>query len=81
MPVVIEDSLLRAAHLDESEFKREIALALYAQERLTLAQASRFANMPYMDFQGLLADRDICIHYDSDDLRSDVETLRGLRKT
>ncbi len=40
MPVTIDDSILKAAHLDEQEFKREIAVALFAQDRLTLAPSS-----------------------------------------
>jgi len=78
MAVTIDDAILKAAHLDEQELKREIAVALFAQDRLTLAQASPFAGIPYMDFQALLADREICVHYDVDNLLEDVETLKRL---
>jgi len=78
MPVTIDDALLRAAHLDEREFKREVAVALFAQDRLTLGQASKFAGMPYMEFQALLADREICVHYDVEEFLQDVETLKRL---
>jgi len=78
MPVLIDDALLQAAHLDEQAFKREIAVALFAQDRLTLAQASRFAGIPYMDFQAILADREICVHYDVREFLEDIENLKRL---
>ena len=41
MPVTIPDEVLTAAHLTEPELRQELALTLFQQERLTLAQASR----------------------------------------
>jgi predicted HTH domain antitoxin len=63
MPVTISDEVLAAAHISEPELMRELALALFRQERLTLAQASRLAEMTQLAFQALLADRQIPIHY------------------
>jgi predicted HTH domain antitoxin len=42
---------------------QEIAILLFQQERLTLAQASRLANLPRWAFQKLLASRHIPVHY------------------
>jgi predicted HTH domain antitoxin len=41
--------------MPEPELKQEIALALFQLERLTLAQASRVAEMSQLAFQALLA--------------------------
>ena len=60
----------------EPELKREVALALFQQERLTLAQASRLAEMSQLAFQALLADRRIPIHYGVEEFREDLRTLR-----
>ena len=49
--------------ISETELKHELALTLFQQERLTLAQASRLAEMGQLAFQGLLANRRIPIHY------------------
>lgn len=57
MPVTIPDEVLAAAHISESQLKRELALTLFQQERLTLAQASRLAEMNQLNFQALLAER------------------------
>ena len=78
MPVTITDEVLSAAHLSEAELKRELALTLFEQERLTLAQASRLAEMTILDFQALLAEREIPIHYGVDEFRDDLRTLRGM---
>ena len=37
MPFTISDEVLTAAHISEPELKRELALTLFQQERLTLA--------------------------------------------
>jgi predicted HTH domain antitoxin len=76
MPVTIPDEVLVAADLSELELKREVALALFQQERLTLAQASRLAEMSQLAFQALLADRQIPIHYGIAEFREDLRTLR-----
>ena len=76
MPVTISDEVLTAAHISEPELKRELALTLFQQERLTLSQASRLAEMGQLAFQALLADRKIPIHYGADEFREDLRTLR-----
>jgi len=56
------------------ELKRELTITLFQQERLTLAQASRLAEMHQLAFQAVLAGRQIPLHYGIEDLRED---LRG----
>jgi predicted HTH domain antitoxin len=43
---------------------------------LTLAQASRLAEMGQLAFQALLAERQIPIHYGVEEFRDDLRTLR-----
>ncbi len=78
MSVVISDGVLRAANLSESDLLKELALLLFQQNRLTLAQASRLAGLDRIAFQQLLASRDIHVHYDIDDFEEDLTTLRNL---
>jgi predicted HTH domain antitoxin len=49
--------------LSISELRQELELMLFQQERLILAQASRFAEMSQLAFQALLAEPRIPIHY------------------
>jgi predicted HTH domain antitoxin len=76
MPVTIPDEVLAAAHLSELELKRELAVTLFQQERLTLAQASRLAELRQLAFQALLAERQIPIHYGIEEFHEDLRTLR-----
>jgi predicted HTH domain antitoxin len=76
MPVIISDEVLSAAHISEPELKQELALALFQKERLTLAQASRLAEIGQLAFQALLAERQIPIHYGLDEFREDLRSLR-----
>lgn len=78
MPVMISDEVLSAAGLSEAQLKQEIALALFQRERITLAQASRVAEMTQLDFQSLLAEREIPVHYGVDEFDEDLKALRQL---
>jgi predicted HTH domain antitoxin len=51
---------------------------LFQKEKLTLAQASRFAGMNRIAFQHLLASRQIPVHYDVEDFEQDLKNLREM---
>jgi predicted HTH domain antitoxin len=78
MPLTIPDEVLAAAHMTELDLKRELALTLFQQERLTLGRASGLAGMSQREFQLLLADRHIPIHYGVEEFKQDLETLRQM---
>ncbi len=64
--------------MTELDLKRELALTLFQQERLTLGRASGLAGMSQREFQLLLADRHIPIHYGVEEFKQDLETLRQM---
>jgi predicted HTH domain antitoxin len=76
MPVTISDEVLTAAHISEPELKQELALILFQQERLTLGQAARLAEMNHLAFQAMLAERRVPIHYGVEEFREDLRTLQ-----
>jgi predicted HTH domain antitoxin len=78
---MISDEVLQAAHMSEDELRRELAILLFQQERLTLAQAARLAGSDRLQFQHLIASRDLPIHYDIADFEDDLETLRTLDRS
>lgn len=78
MPVTIPDEVLSAARITEPELRRELALTLFQQERLTLAQASRLAEIGQLAFQAPLAERRIPIHYGTEEFHDDLRRLREL---
>ncbi|MCS7266287.1 MAG: UPF0175 family protein [Armatimonadetes bacterium] len=78
MGLLISDEILQAAGISEEELAREIAVLLFQQGRLTLAKASKLARMSRLQFQHLLASRQIPVHYDVAELEEDLRTLREL---
>ncbi len=76
MSIVVPDEILSATRMTEAEMRQEIAVMLFQQEKLTLAQASRFANMHRVAFQHLLASRHIPVHYDVEDFEQDIKNLQ-----
>ena len=77
MSLVISDEVLQTIQMSESELLTEIAILLFEQERFTLGQASRFAKMNQLQFQRLLASRQIPLHYDIAELTEDVKSLEA----
>lgn len=78
MSVLIPDDVLEAAHMSAAELRQEVAVMLFERGKLTMGQASRLAGMPRLQFQHLLASRQIPAHYDVTDLEADLATLRSL---
>jgi predicted HTH domain antitoxin len=78
MSVVVPDEILTATRMTDVEMRQEIAIMLFQREKLTLAQASRFASMNRVAFQHLLASRQIPIHYGVEDFEQDIQNLRAL---
>ena len=64
--------------MSEAELKQEIAVMLFQKEKLTLGQASRLAGMNQLQFQHLLASRQIPVHYNVEDFEADIKTLREM---
>lgn len=77
MSIVIPDEVLQTLKMSEPELLTEIAVMLFQQERLTLGQASHLAKMNQLQFQRLLASRQISLHYDIAELREDVQSLEA----
>ena len=80
MSLVISDEILQATRMSEAELRREFAVLLFQKEKLTLGQASRLAEMSRLQFQHLLASRQIPVHYDVADFENDLKTLRELSR-
>jgi predicted HTH domain antitoxin len=78
MGVLIPDDVLEAARMTEAELKQEVAVMLYERGKLSLGRATRLAGMGRIEFQQLLAGRQIPMQYDVADLEADIETLRSL---
>jgi predicted HTH domain antitoxin len=78
MSIVVPDEILTATRMTEAEMRQEIAVMLFQKEKLTLAQASRFAGIHRIAFQHLLASRHIPMHYGVEDFEQDIKNLREM---
>ncbi|MFN0174296.1 MAG: UPF0175 family protein [Saprospiraceae bacterium] len=74
--LVISNSILEQAQISPAELRLEIAVYLYAKERLSIDQARRLAGLDLVSFQKELVKRDIYIHHDKEDLKTDIESLQ-----
>ena len=80
MSLVIPDEILHATGMSEVELKQEIAILLFQREKLTLGQASQLAGMSQLQFQHLLASRQIPVHYGVTEFVEDLKTLQELKR-
>jgi predicted HTH domain antitoxin len=76
MSLIISDDMVRASGLSEQELLLEIVLMLFRQDKISLGKASELMGMHRMEFQKLLDDRGICIHYDVVEFQEDLKTLQ-----
>lgn len=74
----IPREVVQAAKMDVQELKRELAVHLFEEEKLSFGKARELAGMTFWEFQQILGSRGIPIHYDVRDYEEDLETLRRL---
>jgi len=74
----ISQDILDSARLTINDLKVEIAISLYSQGRLSVGKARELSGMSLWEFRQLLASRRISPHYDVDDFKDDLATLREL---
>ena len=74
----IPREILHASRLTAEELRRELALHLFEQDKLSFGKAQELAEMSVWDFQQLLGSRGISVHYDVESYENDRETLSEL---
>jgi predicted HTH domain antitoxin len=74
--IEIPREVLHASRMTSEELKRELALLLFQQGRLSFGKARELAGTTVAAFQQLLGSRGICVHYDVEDYQEDLATLR-----
>ncbi len=78
MSLIISDEILQASGMSEAEFVQKIMLMLFQQKKISIGKASHLLGMNLLQFQNLITSRDISLHYDVEDFRADVATLKRL---
>ena len=62
--VLLEDTYLKATGYSEDELKLEVAVMLFAKEKLSLRKAASLAGVHWLEFMKELDRREIALHYD-----------------
>lgn len=75
--MIISDEVVKASGLSENQLLLEIVIMLFQQEKISLGKASEIIGMNQIKFQKLLAQREICVHYDVAELQEDIQHLRS----
>ena len=77
--VNVSKELELATHMTAREIRRELAVQLYAQGKLSAGKARELAEMTVHDFQLLLGSRGIPVNYGAEDFLGDLTTIRRLK--
>ena len=76
--IEIPREIIHATRMTLQELKRELAIHLFQQGKLSFGKAREMADMTVWDFQQLLGGRGVSIHYDLEDYEEDLATLKEL---
>ncbi len=76
--IEVPRDVIHATRMTPQELRRELAVYLFQQKRLSLGKAREMAGMTVWTFQQLLGSREISIHYDIEDYEEDLATLKEL---
>ncbi len=75
MSLVIDYDLVKASGFSENDLFGEIVLMLFQQDKISLGKASELLGLHRMQFQKLISERGICVHYDIEEFQEDLKTL------
>ncbi len=74
----IPREIMHTTRMSPVEMKRELALTLFQQGRISFGKARELADMTVWAFQQFLGSRAISVHYDVEDYREDRAALEAL---
>ena len=75
----VPDPILQQAGLSPSEILLKLAILLFQEDRISLGQASKLADLHMVEFQKELARRNIPIHYGQEDYQNDKQIVKNLK--
>ncbi|MCL0035306.1 UPF0175 family protein [Thermodesulfovibrionales bacterium] len=78
--IEIPREMVHATRMTPQELRRELAIYLFQQGRLSFGKAREMDGMTVWAFQHLLASREIPIHYDVKEYEEDLLISRELDK-
>jgi predicted HTH domain antitoxin len=76
--IEIPREIVHATRMTPEELRRELAIYLFQQLKLSFGKAREMAGMTVWAFQQLLGSRGIPVHYDIEEYEEDLSTLKEL---
>ena len=76
--IEIPREVIHATRMTSEELRRELAIHLFQQGKLSFGKAREMAGMTVWAFQQLLGSRGIPVHYGMEDYEEDLATLKEL---
>lgn len=76
--IEIPREIVHAARMTPDELRRELAIHLFQEGKLSLGKAREMAGMTVWAFQQLLGSRGIPVHYGVKEYEEDLATLKEL---
>ncbi|MBE9142883.1 UPF0175 family protein [Planktothrix mougeotii] len=76
MSMLVSDEIIQASGLSEQELLLEIVMMLFQKDKISLGKASELLGIHRMQFQKLLADRGLCVHYDVAEFKEDLKIVQ-----
>ena len=76
--IKIPREIIRSTRMTPQELKQILAVSLFQQGKLSFGKAREMAGMTVWDFQQLLGNRKITVHYNIEDYEEDLQTLKSL---
>ena len=77
MLLTLPDNIIPAGQFTEEELLTELAVALYANGKISFGQARRLAGMDWFSFRTLLSERNVPANYDEEDLEKDLDAIKS----
>ena len=76
--IEIPDEVMHAARMTPEELKRELAIHLFREGKLSFGKARELAGLNVWEFQNLLGSRNIPIHYGVEEYEDDLRALKEM---
>jgi len=76
--IVIPREVVHATRMTPEELRKELAIHLFQQGKLSFGKAREMAGMSVWEFLQLLGSRGIPVHYDVREYEEDLATLKKL---
>ena len=78
MNIVLDDKLVAGEVFSEKQLLLDLAIGLYVDRKTTLGRSAAIAGLSECEFMKLLGSLSVPIHYDIDDVASDIRVIAGL---